>query len=250
MTLKTRWPRPWSIEGARYVHVMVPCPAGLGIGLRGHDPSRPHGGRKRAVSFVRSRTWRGHPVRKIRRRVPVEDYLGRSAGSPISSRKAGRTPRPSPPAAHGGRQHRALQPDGRKGDAVHEQQAALRDHPRSGHLASPIRPVPGAPCGRNMSTGCRPATMPARPARTSRSGCSMPRREITKTAWQVLMEDNPMPGVMGRVCYHPCEDGVQPRAAWTRPSAFTRSNASSAAPPGRTSGRRASMPSRRENASW
>jgi NADPH-dependent glutamate synthase beta subunit-like oxidoreductase len=25
-------------------------------------------------------------------------------------------------------------------------------------------------------------------------------------AWQVLMEDNPMPGVHGRVCYHPCED--------------------------------------------
>jgi formate dehydrogenase beta subunit len=25
-------------------------------------------------------------------------------------------------------------------------------------------------------------------------------------AWQVLMEDNPMPSVHGRVCYHPCED--------------------------------------------
>ena len=25
------------------------------------------------------------------------------------------------------------------------------------------------------------------------------------TAWQKLMEDNPMPGIMGRVCYHPCE---------------------------------------------
>ena len=24
-------------------------------------------------------------------------------------------------------------------------------------------------------------------------------------AWQVLMEDNPLPGIMGRVCYHPCE---------------------------------------------
>lgn len=24
-------------------------------------------------------------------------------------------------------------------------------------------------------------------------------------AWQVLIQDNPMPGVMGRVCYHPCE---------------------------------------------
>lgn len=25
-------------------------------------------------------------------------------------------------------------------------------------------------------------------------------------AWQKLMADNPLPGVMGRVCYHPCED--------------------------------------------
>lgn len=25
-------------------------------------------------------------------------------------------------------------------------------------------------------------------------------------AWQVLMADNPLPGVMGRVCYHPCEE--------------------------------------------
>lgn len=25
-------------------------------------------------------------------------------------------------------------------------------------------------------------------------------------AWQVLMADNPLPGIMGRVCYHPCED--------------------------------------------
>ena len=26
-------------------------------------------------------------------------------------------------------------------------------------------------------------------------------------AWQVIMQDNPMPAVMGRVCYHPCEAG-------------------------------------------
>ncbi len=26
------------------------------------------------------------------------------------------------------------------------------------------------------------------------------------TAWRLLMEDNPMPAVMGRVCYHPCEN--------------------------------------------
>ncbi len=26
-----------------------------------------------------------------------------------------------------------------------------------------------------------------------------------ETAWQLLMQDNPLPAVMGRVCYHPCE---------------------------------------------
>ncbi len=27
-----------------------------------------------------------------------------------------------------------------------------------------------------------------------------------ESAWQVLMQDNPMPAIHGRVCYHPCED--------------------------------------------
>lgn len=27
-----------------------------------------------------------------------------------------------------------------------------------------------------------------------------------EAAWQVLVQDNPMPAVLGRVCYHPCED--------------------------------------------
>ena len=31
--------------------------------------------------------------------------------------------------------------------------------------------------------------------------------EKFEEAWQVIMQDNPMPAVMGRVCYHPCEDG-------------------------------------------
>jgi 2-oxoacid:acceptor oxidoreductase delta subunit (pyruvate/2-ketoisovalerate family) len=28
-----------------------------------------------------------------------------------------------------------------------------------------------------------------------------------EAAWRVLTEDNPLPAIMGRVCYHPCEDG-------------------------------------------
>ena len=26
-------------------------------------------------------------------------------------------------------------------------------------------------------------------------------------AWQAIMQDNPLPAVLGRICYHPCEDG-------------------------------------------
>jgi NADPH-dependent glutamate synthase beta subunit-like oxidoreductase len=26
-----------------------------------------------------------------------------------------------------------------------------------------------------------------------------------RTAWEVLVKDNPLPAVHGRVCYHPCE---------------------------------------------
>ncbi len=40
-----------------------------------------------------------------------------------------------------------------------------------------------------------------------------------KTAWQMLMRDNPMPAVMGRVCYHPCE-GACNRADLDEPVAI------------------------------
>ena len=45
------------------------------------------------------------------------------------------------------------------------------------------------------------------PARTSSSGCTTPRRggEGYERAWHQIMDDNPFPAVMGRVCYHPCE---------------------------------------------
>tara|TARA_R110000823_G_C15949102_1_gene501393 strand:+ start:869 stop:2506 length:1638 start_codon:yes stop_codon:yes gene_type:complete len=36
---------------------------------------------------------------------------------------------------------------------------------------------------------------------------SLAQDEKFEEAWQIIMQDNPMPAVMGRVCYHPCEDG-------------------------------------------
>ena len=34
-----------------------------------------------------------------------------------------------------------------------------------------------------------------------------------RQAWDVLMRDNPLPAVHGRVCYHPCETALQSRRA-------------------------------------
>ena len=46
-------------------------------------------------------------------------------------------------------------------------------------------------------------------------------------AWRRIMEDNPFPAVMGRVCYHPCETRATARSS-TRPSGSTPSSGSSA----------------------
>jgi len=40
-----------------------------------------------------------------------------------------------------------------------------------------------------------------------------------RKAWKLLMEDNPMPAVMGRICYHPCE-GACNRAELDKPVAI------------------------------
>ena len=49
-----------------------------------------------------------------------------------------------------------------------------------------------------------------------------------RQAWETLMADNPLPATHGRVCYHPCEIGLQPRRSWTPRCRSTRSSASSA----------------------
>ena len=49
-----------------------------------------------------------------------------------------------------------------------------------------------------------------------------------REAWEIIVRDNPMPAVHGRVCYHPCEDtcnrkdvdeSVKRAAAWVRENA-------------------------------
>jgi hypothetical protein len=45
-----------------------------------------------------------------------------------------------------------------------------------------------------------------------------------ESAWRQLVEDNPFPAVMGRICYHPCETAIGP--SWMRRSESTPSNGS------------------------
>ena len=56
-----------------------------------------------------------------------------------------------------------------------------------------------------MWTACRRATRPALQERISRAGSGTQSPGDYEAAWRVLTQDNPLPAVMGRVCYHPCE---------------------------------------------
>ena len=43
-----------------------------------------------------------------------------------------------------------------------------------------------------------------------------------QAAWRLLMEENPLPAVMGRVCYHPCETGCNRAALDSASTSRTR----------------------------
>ena len=64
-----------SIHGARYLHILVPCPLGWGSAPADTVDAGPSRPAQRPVPAVRGRTRRRHPAMPIRGQVPVEDYL-------------------------------------------------------------------------------------------------------------------------------------------------------------------------------
>ena len=192
------------LPGARYLHVFVPCP--LGWGAAAADTIQlarlAHG--DGPLPGLRGRARRGHRAsRRSARRVPVEDYLrpqrryAHLFGEPPPARRGraapGRSPTATSPASGCS-----------GGDADGE---AVRDHP--GRRFQPRqqdrarwrteRPVyvdrlppcsNACPAGENMQDWLYDAE----------EGDAGYER-----AWRRIMEDNPFPAVMGRVCYHPCE---------------------------------------------
>ena len=64
-----------------------------------------------------------------------------------------------------------------------------------------------------------------------------------ETAWRELVKDNPLPAVMGRVCYHPCETACN-RAEVDEPVGIQASSGSSATRRSARAGSSPSTPSR------
>ena len=77
----------------------------------------------------------------------------------------------------------------------------------------PTRPARGERSAPATCTACRRATTAAPPARTSSSWLYHAESGDYETAWRELVRDNPLPAVMGRVCYHPCETACNRGAA-------------------------------------
>ena len=202
-TSKRKVTRAMAIRGARYIHIFVPCPLGWGSAPRGHDPDRAARGRV-AGSFRSSRPQHGKVTARtpIRRKVPVTEYLKLPEALRPPVRQAARR-----------RAHRADPGDGRPATSPTTALLEVGQRPWTSlspsrstpARASPTRPAPGAPTARCTSIACRPATTPAPRARTSRAGSIHAESGDYEAAWRVLTEDNPLPAIMGRVCYHPCE---------------------------------------------
>jgi hypothetical protein len=165
-------------------------------------------------------------VTKIRRRVPVEDYLRpQKRFAHLFAAQAGPTmvARIQAEADRNIRRFGLLD-DGRL--PRHDHGQALRDHARPGSSLA-------------NKTGSWRTERPVYVDRLPPCNAQCPAGEDIQgwlfhaesgdyeAAWRHLVRDNPFPAVMGRVCYHSCE-GACNRGRSTRRWASTRSSASSA----------------------
>ena len=202
-TSRPRSLKAMGFHGARYIQINVPCPLGWGAASQRHDQARPARDRDRTLSDLRGRERLRHagaqdPPPDAGRRIPeaaapLRAPVARRRRGPARRKASRRSPTatsritgcwrtrsvtmigpqaPSPP----------LSPCGES--ASYE--APLRHRARRRHeQAQPDRLVAHA-AARFMSTGCRPATPPARRARTSRAGSAHAEAGEYEAAWRAL----------------------------------------------------------------
>ncbi len=93
--LEAKVERAMELRGARYLHVLRPLPARLGLRVARHDPARAAGEGDRPVPGLRGRaTARSRRVSKIRRRAArSRSTCGCRGATPTCSRPAAQTRR-------------------------------------------------------------------------------------------------------------------------------------------------------------
>ena len=184
---------------ALHSHLRAVSPR-LGLGAGATRSSRASGGRNRPVSAVRGAGWNSHGQNPIRHKVPVDEYLK------LQKRFAHLFGKDAGPRAH--------RADPKMADRniagvwiaaigiVHAK--AICNHARC--RIEPCQP------DRLVADQAAPVCRSLAPVQSRLSGrrehsgmVVLRRGRRLRSAWQALTENNPLPAIMGRVCYHPCE---------------------------------------------
>ena len=188
------------IEGARYIHIFVPCPLGWGVGARGHDQGGAPRGGDRPVSAVRSASRRNNRPHAHPPPVPVTDYLK------LQKRFAhlfGKTPDHDRIAMIQKMADHNIAKFGllALGECVEKPYAITLD------AGSSLANKTGAwRTNRPQYVDLLPPCNDACPAGENIQGWLYHAESGDyEAAWRALTQDNPLAAIMGRVCYHPCE---------------------------------------------
>jgi hypothetical protein len=203
--LEAKVAKAMSMRGARYIHLRA-LSARLGLASPADGQARPSGGRDRPVPAVRGRARRVTATRPIRRRVPVEEYLKPQRRFAHLFRDEAGQDDPAP-SGDVRRQYPRLRPAaGRDGDRAMslpptapfaitlEVGSSLENRTGSWRTERPVYVDRLPPCNDACPAG-----------ENIQAWLALAEEGDYEGAWRQIMEDNPLPGIMGRACYHPCE---------------------------------------------
>jgi hypothetical protein len=203
--LEAKVERAMALHGARYLHVLVPCP--LGWGAASHDTIRSRGWRARPASSRCSRPKRGEvtaspdPPPRAGGGVPeAAEALCAPVRPVMATRRCSRASRPRPTATSAASS--CWTTKRREEDMTMDKPFAITLDPGSS-LAN--------------KTGTWRTERPVYVDRLPPCNAQCPAGEDIQgwlfhaesgdyeAAWRHLTRDNPFPAIMGRVCYHSCE---------------------------------------------
>ena len=189
-----------SMRGARYLHVLVPCPLGWGTATAQTINLARLAQRSGLFPLFEAEHGEVTSSVPIRGKVPVEEYLRpQKRYSHLFGDHA--THRCHREAAGNRRpQHRPLRATGRGGlmdkpfAITLDVKSSLANHTGTWRSERPVYADGLPPCNHACPAGEQIQAW----LYTAEDGSY-------EQAWRQLVNDNPFPAIMGRVCYHPCQ---------------------------------------------